>query len=364
MFNHGKMKGFPLLPHLSNTSERHSPVPVHRQGQLWRQVVTVLALLLSLTLAGTVGLKIITNDSWVDCLYMAVITLTTVGFTEAVDLGTRGRVFIIVYLMFGLGVFTYSASLLGHWIVNVRLQAILERRRMENSIQKLTDHFIICGLGRMGAIIAENMHERGEDFVIVDRDEDRIAEFCDVYNWHYVLGDATDDETLVRAGIERAKSLASVLPTDADNVYVVLSARMLASKLQIIARADVEKAVVKLERAGATRVVRPFSTGAHKMARFMLHPNIEDFLEIADSRGHELELADVQITDDHPLVGKRLMDTTLREQGVMVIGIRREDGEKLMPPPGTAVIMAGDSLFAFGSAQAVNDTMRGGSMIE
>ena len=151
------------------------------------------------------------------------------------------------------------------------------------------------------------------------------------------------------------------LPTDADNVYVVLSARMLASELQIIARADNEKAVVKLERAGATRVVRPFSTGAHKMARFMLHPNIEDFLEIADRRGHELELADVQIGADHPLVGKRLMDTTLREQGVMVIGIRRQNGDKLMPPPGTAVIMAGDSLFAFGSTQAVNDTMRVGN---
>jgi len=324
----------------------------------------VLVLLAGLTLGGTVGLKLITGDSWVNCLYMSVITLTTVGFGEAVELGTIGRVFIIIYLVFGLGVFTYSASLLGQWIVNVRLQGLLERRRMENQIQKLKDHFIICGLGRMGAIIAANMQDRGEAFVVVDRDEERVADLCEENSWLHVLGDATDDETLVRAGIERAKSLASVLPTDADNVYVVLSARMLASKLQIIARADNEKAVVKLERAGATRVVRPFSTGAHKMARFMLHPNIEDFLEIADNRGHELELADVQITSDHPLVGKRLMDTTLRDQGVMVIGIRRENGEKLMPPPGTALIMAGDSLFAFGSTQAVNNTMRGENLLQ
>ncbi len=343
-------------------SEKQPPPSlIARQVRLWRQGIMVLFLLFSLTVGGTVGLKLITGEKWVDCLYMSVITLTTVGFSETVELGTPGRVFIIFYLVFGLGVFTYSASLLGQWIVNVRLQSLLERRRMETKIQKLSDHFIVCGLGRMGAIIALNMHERGVPFVVVDRDEERIAEVCSEHNWLYVLGDATDDETLNRAGIVRAKSLASVLPTDADNVYVVLSARMLASELQIIARADNEKAVVKLERAGATRVVRPFSTGAHKMARFMLHPNIEDFLEIADRRGHELELADVQIYEGHPLVGKRLMETTLRDQGVMVIGIRRENGEKLMPPPGSAMIMAGDSLFAFGSAQAVNDTMRDGN---
>lgn len=319
-----------------------------------------MGLLSALTAAGTVGLKLLTpNATWIDCLYLSVITLTTVGFGETIELTTPGRIFIIVYLVFGLGVFTYSASLLGQWIVNVRLRGILERRRMDNQIQKLTDHFIVCGLGRMGAIIASYLHDGGEKLVIVDRDEERLIELCEERNWLFVLGDATDDETLIKAGIERAKSLASVLPTDADNVYVVLSARMLASKLQIIARADNEKAVVKLERAGATRVVRPFSTGAHKMARFMLHPNIEDFLEIADRRGHELELADVQITADHPLVGKRLLDTTLREEGVMVIGIRRANGDKLMPPPGSAVIMAGDSLFAFGSAEAVNTTMRG-----
>lgn len=316
-------------------------------------------LLFWLTVAGTVGLKIITKADWLDCLYLSVITLTTVGFSETVDLGSAGRVFIIIYLVFGLGVFTYSASLLGQWIVNVRLQGLLERRHMENQIQKLSKHFIVCGLGRMGAIIASQLHERKQLFVAVDRGEDRLVEICNEHNWLYVIGDATDDETLARAGIRRAKSLAAVLPTDADNVYVVLSARMLTDELQIIARVNNEKAVVKLERAGATRVVRTFHTAANKMARFMLDPNIEDFLEIADSRGHELELADVLIAPDHQLVGKRLMDTTLTEQGVMVIGIRRQSGERLMPPPSTAVIMAGDSLFAFGSAQAINDTMRG-----
>ena len=145
-----------------------------------------------------------------------------------------------------------------------------------------------------------------------------------------------------------------MLPTDADNVYVILSARMLNSKLQIVARASTEKAVEKMERAGASRVISPFSTGAVKMARFMINPSIEDFLEVADHRGADWELADVQIGEASALVGKQLMETDLRDRGVMVIGIRRASGERLMPPPGTAVIHAGDSLFAFGSTTAVN----------
>jgi voltage-gated potassium channel len=133
-----------------------------------------------------------------------------------------------------------------------------------------------------------------------------------------------------------------------------LTARLLSSKIEIIARASDEGAALKLERAGANRVVSPYSTGAQKIARFMLNPNIEDFLEIADHKGQDLELADVQIASDSPYVGKQLMETDLRDAGVMIVGIRRKNGDRLMPPPGNAVIQAGDCLFAFGSTTAVN----------
>jgi voltage-gated potassium channel len=231
---------------------------------------------------------------------------------------------------------------------------MLERRRMQKSIEKLQDHYIVCGHGRMGSTICRYLDDRGRPFIVVDVDEALLTAQCEPRGWLYVVGDATDDEVLLRAGIDRAKALAAVLPTDADNVYVVLSARMLASDLQIIARAGDEKAALKMQRAGATRIVSPFSTGAVKMARFMLSPNIEDFLEIADARGNELELADVQIGEDSPLVGMTLSETDLRARGVMVIGIRRANGERLMPPPGSARIEAGDCLFAFGSAESVN----------
>jgi voltage-gated potassium channel len=322
-----------------------------------RHVLSIVLLLLALTLVGTVGFKVVDPPAdWIDCLYMAVITLTTVGYRESIQVegNPAAKLFVIVYLICGLSVFTYSAYHLGQWVVSVEMRSILERRRMQNSISKLHNHYIVCGLGRMGTIICETLQERGKPFIVIDIDEERLAEVCAERNWLHLEGDATDDSILENAGIARARSLASVLPTDADNVYVVLSARMLSPELQIIVRAGGEKAVSKLQRAGATRVVSPFSTGAQKMARFMVTPSIEDFLEIADSRGNELELADVHIEADSPFIGKQLQQTDLREKGVMVIGIRRADGERLMPPPGSAVIEQGDSLFAFGSTEAVN----------
>ena len=318
-------------------------------------IFTVAALLFLLTLAGTVGLKTVVSDAtWFDCFYMAIITLTTVGFAETVELGQAGRLFIVGYLIVGLGVFTYCASQIGSWIVNVQMGRLLERRRMERELANLRDHYIICGLGRMGEIIAWKLDQRGLPFVVVDINEEVLDSTCTENGWLFVLGDATDDEVLQKAGIEYAAALTTVLPTDADNVYVTLSARMNSAKLQIIARSSTEKAVQKLERAGANRVVSPFTTGAMKMARFMLNPAIEDFLEVADHHGNELELADVQIDETSPYVGQRLMETDLRERGVMIVGIRRANGERLMPPPGTAAIQAGDSLFAFGSNQAIS----------
>ncbi len=318
-----------------------------------RNIFAIIALLLCLTVIGTVGLRIIEEAPWIDCLYMCVITLTTVGHEDVVDLTDAGKLFIVVYLISCLGVFTYSAFQLGQWIVSAEVNSMLERRRMEKRIRDLNQHFIVCGIGRMGKTICEYLHGRSQPFVVIDTDQESLTENCKEHGWLYLHGDATDDDVLISAGIERAKSLASVLPTDADNVYVVLSARMLNSNVQIIARAEEETAMQKLERAGATRVISPFSSGAVKMARFMLNPSIEDFLEIADNRGTDLELADVQIPAGSPYVGKKLMETDLRDKGIMVIGIRRSDGERLLPPPGSAIIEVGDCLFAFGSANSI-----------
>lgn len=319
-----------------------------------RQFTSIILLLFALTAVGTVGLRLTTGGDWFDCLYMAVITLTTVGYAETVELGRSGRWFIMVYLAASIGVFTFSAFTLGSLLVSPGMQAFWMRRRMRKSIEQLSGHHIVCGVGRMGLTIAEYLEQRQKPIVVIDHDQQRLASICEPRGWLTIVGDATDDATLHLAGVERAKSLAAVLPSDADNVYVVLSSHMLAPKLQIIARAGDTKAVEKLQRAGASRVVSPFNTGAIKMARFMLTPTIEDFLEITDVQGHDLELAEIQITPDNPYVGKSLAETDLHEKGVMIIGIRRSTGERLMPPPLNTRILSGDSLFAFGSAAAVN----------
>lgn len=320
-----------------------------------KRLVTLIALLTSLTLIGTIGFRLLTGADWIECLYVAMVTLTTVGSRELPNLSTGGMLFTIVYLVCGLGVFSYSAFQLGSVIVNAELRGLWEKRRMQKQVDQIRDHYIICGLGRMGGTIGEYLQNRGKEFVVIDSNRERLESVCRSRGWLFIEGDATHDEVLKAAGIERAKSLACVLATDADNVYVVLSARMLNSAIQIVSRASDEKSVEKIERAGASRVISPFSSGATKMARFMINPNIEDFLEVADAHGNGWELTDLQIAAGSPYIGKILAETDFRERGVMVIGIRREDGERLMPPPGSAEIRIGDSLFAFGSVGAVNE---------
>ena len=346
-----------------------------------RRLRRTLALLVAIMLIGTFGFKFFSLDpdvTWIDCLYMTVSSMTTVGYGEIVKVGQAGRLFVVVFLMTGFAVVSYGAIEIGQWLFSAEMRHFLEKRRMDKVIQKLDGHFIVCGFGRMGWTVCEHLRERGRPFVVIDTDEKLLRSGCAGNNWLFVVGDASDDSVLVQAGIGRAKALATVLPTDADNVFVTLTARLLAGKLDIIARATEESATLKLERAGANRVVSPYSTGAQKIARFMLNPNIEDFLEIADHKGQDLELADVQISDRSPYVGKKLMDTNMREEGVMIVGIRRRSGERLMPPPGSAIIEAGDCLYAFGSIAAVNrmiteagrvvedfsDTSRGGHSIE
>lgn len=318
-----------------------------------RTMLTTIGLLVALTVIGTVGFRLTTESSWLNSVYMAIGTLTTLGSRDPAT-NTASTIFVIAYMIAGLGIFTFSAFEFGSWVVSADFHKVLERRRMQKRISNLENHSIVCGQGRMGLAICEYLTDRGRSIVVVDHNEDRIAPVCREHGWPFIIGDATDDDVLKSAGVDRATSLTTVLATDADNLYVVLSARMLNPQIKIIARAVDEKAVEKLERAGATRVVSPFRTGAVKMARFMLNPSIEDFIEIADSRGNEIELADIQISADSVYVGRKLMETDLRDRGVMVIGIRRESGERLMPPPGDALIQAEDCLFVFGNADAVN----------
>ena len=316
-----------------------------------RRLIQIPVLLLTMLMVGAVGLHLLTGQSLVQSFYIAFVLLTTVGSQQPEPLTDGTMLFVMAYLACGLGVFAYSAFQFGQILVNADFHAVLERRRMENRINKLTNHFIVCGFGRMGQELASYLLNRHQPFVVIEEQEELFTSELRQAGWLFVQGDATQDDVLRKAGIARARALTTVLPSDADNLYAVLSARMLSTELQIVARASDDRASQKMMQAGATRVINPLSSGAIRMARFMLSPSIENFVEVAESEGVDWEIADVHVPETSPLVNRQLKDTNLRESGIMLLGICRSSGEKFFPPPGHLTINAGDNLFAFGSSE-------------
>lgn len=318
-----------------------------------RRLTQIPLLIAALLLIGTIGLHLFTGQSLLDCMYQSIILLTTVGCREPAPLSDGTKLFIVGYLTCGIGVVTYGAVQFGQILMNTDLQALLERRRMEKDISRLTNHFIVCGLGRMGESLCEYLQSRRQPFVVIDENPNVFDEEFRLKQWKHICGDASQDEVLELAGVRNARGLTTVLPTDADNLYVVLSARLLCPTLQIVARASDDRASQKMTQAGATRVMNPLSSGAIRMARFMLSPSIENFVEVAESEGVDWEIADVQVPAESALVGLRLSETGLRDSGIMLLGVRKVTGQKIFPPPGNLVIEPGDNLFAFGNTEGV-----------
>ncbi len=313
------------------------------------RVVVALALLPAM---GTIGLMLIEGWSFFDALYMAMMTITTVGYEEVHPLSTGGRIFIMAYLVVGLGIFFFGIVYLGELAVRAELNHWFGRRRMDSELKSMRNHFIVCGGGRMGLALCQQLAAKKTPFVIVDHDEATLRNGAESH-WLYVVGDATDDRVLQQAGIERATGLAAVLSTDADNLYVALSARSLAPELRIVTRAIDEASVPKMQKAGADRVITLFGTSAMKMAQLLANPNLEDFFEVVSTLGTQLDLAEINVTPESDYAGKTLATADLRDLGVMIVGIRRANGDLVLPPEGTDQILAGDSLIALGRSEDI-----------
>ncbi len=219
-------------------------------------------------------------------------------------------------------------------------------------LKSIEGHYIVCGAGRMGRAVCRNLHEKKHPFVVIDRDE-AIVEDCSADGWIVIDGDATEDRTLAEAGIKRAKGLAAVLSSDADNLYVVLSAKLLAPGLQVISRATDEMSGAKLHKAGADRVISLYHTTGMKMARLLVKPDLEDFFEIFTREGGELDLAEIHVSADDGLASKRLEETEFSRIGVVIVGIRRASGELVLPPSGSTEIRVDDHLIALGKSDAI-----------
>ncbi|MEH2291585.1 potassium channel family protein [Nostoc sp.] len=304
-------------------------------------------------LIGTFWYRIIEGWSWEDAAYMTVITLATVGYGETHPLGSRGRLFTIALILLGVVNIGYivnrftEAIIQGYFHEGIRLQQ--QRRLMES----LSEHYIICGFSRTGRQIAKEFQAEDVLFVVIDSEMESVQR-AQMEGYTAFQGDATLDDTLLKVGIERATCIVAALPSDAENLYIVLSAKTLNSGIRAIARASTEEALQKLQRGGADEVISPYITGGKRMAAAALRPQVLDFVDgILTGADRQLYMEEFLLDPAFcPFVGQSLQKARLRSQsGALVLAIRRLDGTLIGGPTGDTVLMSGDRLIGMGTAE-------------
>ena len=314
----------------------------------FRRVRIGLGALTLVLVAGTVGYLLFGFDL-LDAVYQTVITVTTVGFTSPRPLTSGSRAFTIVLILVGVGTALYTFSVVLEVLIEGHMRDLVRRRRMERDIARMDRHVIVCGWGRVGRQVAHILMNAGRDVVVIDRDAARLSEVP----YAHICGDATDDDVLGQAGIDRASTLVAALDTDADNLYVTVAGKSMRPDIQIIARARSEFSEPKLVRAGADRVVNPQQLGGDRMASFVLQPHVVDFVDVVMHDGTlKFRLEELIVSDVSPLSGATLRSAHLRDRtGALVLAIRRPDGTFLTNPSPEDTIEAGDVLISVGTAE-------------
>ena len=315
-----------------------------------RKILIAPILLVSLLVTGTVGYLFLERDNpegeWqlLDAIYMTVITLTTVGYGN-MGMSDAGRVFTLFLLIGGFGVFTYSVTIATAFLIEGQLQSFFRQQKMIRTVDKLLNHYIVCGLGDTGVHVLDEMLKADVDFVGIEVEEERLIHLSDTRDFLYLQGDATDDELLMRAGIERAQGLVTCLSRDQDNLFVVISARKLNPHLKIASKAVEDNSPGKLMTAGADEVVLPDHIGGLRLASGILQPQLVGFLESMTQNRQGAQFTESIIQKDSPLDGISLKAASIQEQtGLVVVAIQDSDGAFLYNPPGDKKMIAGDAL--------------------
>ncbi|MES0490096.1 MAG: potassium channel protein [Leptospirales bacterium] len=307
-----------------------------------------LVFLFILIVFGTSGYLTIENWSLIDSLYMTVITVTTVGFGEVHTLSNLGKLFTIILVTGGVGFYAIGINVIFTTFLESGFRDMIEQNIVQEKIKKLKGHYIICGGGRMSHAIAREFVSSGQSFVIIENNAESVVS-QKKNGWLILMQDALLEESLILAGIERAKGLAAVLPTDADNLFVVLSARRLKDKIRIETRIAHESSRSKMLQAGADRVVSPYVLGGIQMARSFIEPSVDEFLEIIlDKSNYEFEMTIHQVKSEDPIVGKEIRDTPFRDQGLLIIGIKDRDTGLSFAPDSDFIIKEGHEILLMG----------------
>ncbi|MBI1790590.1 MAG: potassium channel protein [Acidobacteria bacterium] len=322
--------------------------------QLKRRLTYIAALIAATLLIGTAGFTWIDGYDPFNAFYMTLITVTTVGYGEVQQLSRAGRIFNSFLIFVGVTVMFIAIGAMTQTIIELELGAFFGKRRIKRMIEKLSDHFIVCGFGRVGRGTASELQRSGAAFVVVDRDDDRVERAIKA-GMLAVVADASHDETLREVGIERAKGLVSALPSDAENLFVILSARALNPKLYLAARVVEEEAETKMRRAGADVVFAPYTTTGQRLAQAMVRPHVHQFLEFTTKNlGLKVAIEQVRVPESSEFVSHTLQQMQLRRDfGVIVLAIRKADGQMVFNPPAEALIAGSDHLIVMGEPESL-----------
>ncbi len=319
----------------------------HRQ-----QFLRVVGALLLVIAIGVIGYMAIEGWSFLDALYMTVITISTVGYKEIHELSSSGMVFSIVLIIGGVGVLFYSLTTIAQYVVEGHLADIMGRRRMKERIAKLKEHFILCGYGHVGREVARALKNEGKPFVVIDLSQEAIdragKEGC-----LYIQGNATKDDVLNEAGIKQAVGLVAAVGSDPDNISITLSAKGIYPNVLVVARAYDEESESKLKRAGADRVVFPLRLGGRRMAMLTLHPLVIDFIETTTTYGRDREmfLEDIKVGPGSPVVRMTLKEGQGCCGGAVVLAVKKKDGTLLAHPSPETLLELGDELVVIGTRE-------------
>ena len=315
-----------------------------------RNLVLITVFFIAILLVGTLGYVIFEHTSFWDSMYLTAMTITTVGYGDIVPLHPKGKVFTVFLVFTGVGLVLYAFSKFAETMVEGGLRNILERRKMKKKVAHLRDHYIVCGYGRIGKVICQILKENQRPFVVIEKDDEEVKNI-EAEGFFALTGEAADDEILLEAGLKIARGLIAVVSSDADNVFITLTARGLNPGLFIMARSSgAPGAERKLLRAGASKVISPYYIGAKRMAQLIVRPTVIDFIDLTMHAGElGLRMEELFVTENALFANKKLMDSGIRQKhDIILVAIKREGDEMLFNPRPDSTILAGDILIVLG----------------